>query len=257
MKLGAFPFVATPNYTNASRTKIDVVVMHTAETPETATSAEATANYFASTGRDVSAHYCVDANSVVQCVKLEDVAWAAPGANHNGIQIELAGRAGQTAAQWADAYSKHELDLAAELVSLLCRRYAIPVRALTPADLLAGRRGVTTHAAVSRAFRGSDHWDPGPAFPMSGFLGRVAHYGGPVAAVAPEPLPTLRVGSSGWAVTKAQKLLVRTGAKVAVDGAFGAATAKAVRGFQKAHGLNPDGVVGRSTWAELVLEARS
>lgn len=256
MKLNAIPFLPSSHFTDAARTKIDVVVIHTAETPETATSAEAVARYFQETDREVSAHYCVDADSVVQCVKLEDVAWCAPGANHNGVHIELAGRASQTAAQWADAFSKNELDLAAELTSLLVKRYSIPVVEVSAAGLLAGRRGVTTHAAVSRAFRRSSHWDPGAAFPMDAFLARVRHYGvAPAPIVQGGSLPVVRAGSKGWAVTKAQRLLNAAKQPVGVDGVFGHATEAAVKRFQKANGLAADGVVGAKTWAELVLEA--
>lgn len=265
MQLGTFPFVASPHFTNASRTKVDVVVMHTAETPETLTSAEATAAYFRTTDREVSSHYCVDANSIVQCVKLEDVAWAAPGANHDGVQIELAGRAAQTRAQWLDAFSKKELALAEQLVALLCEKYRIPVVALGAAELIGGRRGITTHNAVSHAFHGSDHWDPGSGFPMSSFLAGVrSHVGSLDQATAPpvkEPLETIRSGSAGWAVTKAQRLLVKTGDLSPglngsnVDGVFGPKTKSAVEAFQRGTKLHVDGVVGPVTWSRLILEA--
>jgi peptidoglycan hydrolase-like protein with peptidoglycan-binding domain len=38
---------------------------------------------------------------------------------------------------------------------------------------------------------------------------------------------------------------------VVVDGNFGAKTEAAVRAFQRAHGLLPDGIVGPKTWAAL------
>ena len=258
MQLNAIPFVGSPHFTNASRTKVDLVVIHTAETPETLTSAEATANYFRTTAREVSAHYCVDANSVVQCVKLEDVAWAAPGANHDGIQIELAGRAAQTPAQWSDAFSKRELDLAAELVAKLCEKYAIPVVRVESAGLVGGRRGITTHADVSRAFHRSTHWDPGSGFPMAAFLSSVRRHGAgpfePPVAVK-DPLRTIRVGSKGWEVTKAQKLLVGAHflASSEVDGIFGPKTKAAVVAFQKSRRLTADGIIGPSTWSALLL----
>ena len=33
--------------------------------------------------------------------------------------------------------------------------------------LRAGERGITTHAQVSKAWKKSDHWDPGPGFPIA------------------------------------------------------------------------------------------
>ena len=44
------------------------------------------------------------------------------------------------------------------------------MRWLVAADLVAGRRGITGHVEVSRAFKRSDHWDPGPGFPIESFL---------------------------------------------------------------------------------------
>jgi hypothetical protein len=58
-------------------------------------------------------------------------------------------------------------------VADVCGRRRIPVRWLSPDDLLAGRRGITGHAEVSKAYRKSDHWDPGPGFPVQSFLDRV------------------------------------------------------------------------------------
>ena len=43
------------------------------------------------------------------------------------------------------------------------------MRWLVADDLVAGRRGITGHVEVSRAYR-SDHWDPGPGFPIERFL---------------------------------------------------------------------------------------
>jgi N-acetylmuramoyl-L-alanine amidase len=37
-----------------------------------------------------------------------------------------------------------------------------------------------------------------------------------------------------------------------LDGAFGASTEEAVRGFQRARGLPPDGIMGPDTWGQLV-----
>lgn len=69
---------------------------------------------------------------------------------------------------------------------------------------------------------------------------------GSAAPEAPVIWPTLRLGASGDAVAKLQRLL-----HVADDGAFGPKTLGAVVAFQRAHGLKVDGVVGQATWAAL------
>lgn len=57
--------------------------------------------------------------------------------------------------------------------------------------------------------------------------------------------------ATGAAVTYLQQRLNVYGAKLTVDGDFGAATDKAVRTFQSQHGLTVDGVVGPNTWTKL------
>lgn len=187
------PFVPTKNFTPATGRKVDLVVIHDMEYPEREAAAESVARYFATTSRQVSSHYCIDANSIVQCVKLKDVAWCAPGANHDGIHLEHAGYARQSAAEWRDPYSQAMLELSAELTAHLCDWYGLPIRFLDAAELKRGRRGITTHAAVSEAFKGSSHWDPGPHFPMEWYLGRVKAQSGkkprPNDKPWPVPLP--------------------------------------------------------------------
>jgi putative chitinase len=56
----------------------------------------------------------------------------------------------------------------------------------------------------------------------------------------------LRVGSTGEEVKKLQELL-----GVDIIGKFGPKTEAAVKGWQAAHGLTPDGVVGDGTWAKM------
>ena len=177
----AYPFVESPNVTPATARRIDVVVMHTMEIAERKDAAEICARWFATPVSKVSAHYCVDADSVVQCVREKDIAWHARGGNTASIGVELAGFARQTRKDWADAYSTAVLDRAAAVVADVCRRRAIPVRWLVAGDLSAGRRGITGHAEVSKAYRKSDHWDPGPGFPVERFLGMVRAAGRPPA----------------------------------------------------------------------------
>ena len=168
-----YPFVESPHVTRMSGRRIDVVVMHTMEIAERADAAAICARWFRSKAANVSAHYCVDATTVIQCVRENDIAWHARGGNTTSIGVELAGFARQTRAEWEDDYSSAMLAGAAALVAEICRRRRIPVRWLVAGDLVAGRRGITGHAEVSRAFRRSDHWDPGEGFPVEAFVDRV------------------------------------------------------------------------------------
>ncbi|MBW4640174.1 MAG: peptidoglycan-binding protein [Gloeocapsa sp. UFS-A4-WI-NPMV-4B04] len=64
--------------------------------------------------------------------------------------------------------------------------------------------------------------------------------------------PSLKAGSQGTAVSELQAVLKLLGYYTgAVDGDYGQSTATAVSQFQKAAGLNPDGIVNAGTWERL------
>lgn len=85
-----------------------------------------------------------------------------------------------------------------------------------------------------------------------GELKNVAYPGQP----EPQPgYPTLKRGSKGEDVKKAQTILLKLGYDLGswgVDGDFGKATEAAVKAFQKDHALTSDGVIGAKTWEALV-----
>ena len=65
---------------------------------------------------------------------------------------------------------------------------------------------------------------------------------------------TIRKGNYGALVKECQGMLQKLGYDLGicgVDGDFGQATEKAVKAFQKDHGLTQDGVVGQKTWTAL------
>lgn len=166
------------NFRIANRKTVDLIVLHTIEITEASISGDQTAFWMGGRYADaprVSAHYCIDDDSVYQCVRSEHVAWAAPGANHNGIQIEHAGFARQTLEQWQDQYSTRMLELSAQVAALECKQWDIPIKYV---EAIKGARGITTHRSVSRNVgRGrTDHGDPGPSFPMGWYIERVRHY---------------------------------------------------------------------------------
>jgi N-acetyl-anhydromuramyl-L-alanine amidase AmpD len=151
--------------------QIKWIVMHSAELDEVVTGAEALAAWAAGPQAPrASWHYAVDSDSIVQSVLDRDIAWHAPGANKQGLGIELVGRARQTAAEWTDDFSTAELHLAAKLVSRLCLKHGLPLSYVDREGLKRGEPGVTTHREVSFAFHKSDHVDPGPNFPMHRLL---------------------------------------------------------------------------------------
>jgi N-acetyl-anhydromuramyl-L-alanine amidase AmpD len=171
-----YPFVEAKHYNRGRKGgRIDLIVIHTMEAPEKPTTAESVAAWFASADAPpASAHFCIDQDSIVQCVRESDTAWHAPGANHNGIGIEHAGYARQTPAEWADEASTSMLRLSATLVADLCRRYDIPVERPSVDALKSGARGIVGHIDCTNAFSGGrGHVDPGPNFPFDRFFAMV------------------------------------------------------------------------------------
>jgi N-acetyl-anhydromuramyl-L-alanine amidase AmpD len=195
------PFVKARYYKavadDAPRT-IQLVVLHTTENFEKAGTAMAIARYFQSEMKDkngvpriASSHLCIDAKQIVQCVRFEDVAYGAPGTNHNGIHIEHVGFAAQTDEQWKDDFSIEELSLSAQKVGEICTTLFVPAMFVPAEELLLEHCGITTHREVTQAcllanqrkmtasrFYNAkdprkpltDHSDPGPRFPMNAYL---------------------------------------------------------------------------------------
>lgn len=172
-----WPFIGTKHFTPVNGTRsVRVVVIHDMEAPEKPSTAEDVARYFATTTTPASAHICVDNDSIIQCVHDNDVAWAAPGCNALGIQIEIAGYGSQTPGQWADDYSRRALMNAANACAQYCLKYGIPVRHLTNAQLEKGSWGIIGHYQASEVYKKSTHTDPGPGFPWLHFIAVTAAY---------------------------------------------------------------------------------
>lgn len=175
---------------------IRVIVIHDMEAPKGPETAENVAHWFATmpATSKASAHVCVDNNSAVRCVADGDRAWHAPGANSDGLGLEIAGYAKQTRAEWLDDYSKAALDQAAKVTADWCKKYNIPVRKLSVAQLKAGQKGIVGHVDVSNAYGQTNHTDPGPNFPWDHFIARVNAFMGP-AKPSPDK-PTVKPAKS-------------------------------------------------------------
>ena len=171
-----YPLIPSKHFTNGRLKPVQLIVIHSMEAPEKGETAENVARYFATTDVQASAHFCVDNNSVVQCVQVEDTAWHCKNGNANGIGIEHAGYAKQTEAEWLDEYGQSMLELSAKLAAELCKRFNVePVRAefLSGVSPTVVKPGFTGHRDVP--LHGS-HSDPGTSWPWSYYLGRVAYY---------------------------------------------------------------------------------
>ena len=168
--------VMTAKYFGVLRTvPVRLVVVHDAEFPEILFGAKGVARYFQNPdpGTKPSSHIAVDNQEVIQCVKDSYVANAAPGANHDGIQVELVGYQKQTKGEWLDNYSLGVLALGADAVAQYCLKYSIPPKHLTDSELGSGQKGIVGHDQVSRVYQRSDHSDPGPQFPWELFISMV------------------------------------------------------------------------------------
>ncbi|WP_327587025.1 N-acetylmuramoyl-L-alanine amidase [Nonomuraea sp. NBC_00507] len=235
---------------------IRLIVVHSMEWVERATTAEECARMFATMNRQASAHACVDADSVVRCVRDQDTAWAAPGGNSDGLQLELAGFARQSRKEWLDAYGNAMLGQAAGVIAGWCRAHKIPVRKLTRAELRAGKRGITSHADISAVYRRTDHTDPGTSFPWDVLLGLVKdELGGKDDGRDDVDVPDWKRPLSWPPTTKGddvrmwQRQMRKRGWKLDVDGWYSGADEEVCTAFQRdSKGLTPTGEVDERTW---------
>jgi hypothetical protein len=145
------------------------IVLHSTE----GGTAASVARYFQSPGSGGSTHLVVDEIECQRCLPNSAVPWGAKGANYAGFHIEQCGYARWSTAVWRR--HRRTLHRAAYKTALHCDRFEIPVRFVEAPDLVAGRRGITTHVECSYAFGGS-HWDPGPGWPRSLFMTLVRRY---------------------------------------------------------------------------------
>jgi N-acetyl-anhydromuramyl-L-alanine amidase AmpD len=174
-----FPVIKAKWFSKSqNKREVRLVVIHSVEAPEKPDTAENVAKYFQGlpATKKASAHLCIDSNSIVQSVFDNDVAYAAPGANSDGLQIELAGYAKQKRMEWLDPYGILMIENAANATAQYCLKYDIPYVHLTNQQLSNNEKGIVGHYQVSEVYKKSDHNDPGDGFPWDLFIERVAFY---------------------------------------------------------------------------------
>ena len=91
--------------------------------------------------------------------------WSAGSpANQRGLHVSAIGYAARNRDHWMRF--PRQLESIAAILRDWHHRHGIPLVWLSPADINAGRRGVTSHANIYQAYRsGAFRSDPGPGFP--------------------------------------------------------------------------------------------
>lgn len=137
-------------------------------------SAKGVALMFAAESAVASTHLVVDELECYRMLEDNDIPWGAPGANTYGYHIEHVGWARWPREEWL----AHETTLrrGAFKAAIRCVRYGIPVRWVGKWGLKLGRKGLTTHADCSAAFKPGGHTDPGVSFPKDIYLAYVKEY---------------------------------------------------------------------------------
>ena len=141
------------------------IVIHSTE----GSSARSSARWFTDPKAKGSAHLIVDDRECYRTLGDEVIPWGAPGANKLGWHLELSGRANFTPQQWQS--HRETLRRGAFKAAFHAKRFGIPIKLLSAADIRAGRRGFITHALCTKAFNTEGgHTDPGRNCPLDDFI---------------------------------------------------------------------------------------
>jgi len=153
-------------------------VVHDMEAPEGPLTAENCARYFQSSAAQGSTHLCCDEDSTVRCVRDTEKSAGAKGYPYRGrsvndwaLQIEHAGYARQSRAEWLDRSSRRTMEQGARAFARWSDLYVIPPFRLTDAEIRSGMHGLCGHGDITRALKvGGGHTDPGFGFPWDVYL---------------------------------------------------------------------------------------
>lgn len=149
-------------------------LLHTQEGNGTA---ESLAGYLNNSANGVSYHYTIDNSvTVVDVVDTDDASWSVLDANSRSINLCFAGsRAAWGPTQWIENMAD-AIDVAAFIAVRDCRRYGIPARIITPAQLGNYMPGIADHWAVTEGLGVGTHTDVGDGFPWDRFARAIDKY---------------------------------------------------------------------------------
>ena len=151
-------------------------VLHTSEGGEGDNAAEGLCSFLGQPGDKpspsrpgqfygASYHYLIDTTRVLPAVTEDRVAYAAAGANSDGVHACFPGKAGQSREQWLDVTSRAGIAVCAWLMLDRMPKIGIPIRRLTVSQVKAGWAGYCDHWTITKAYGLTDHTDVGDEFP--------------------------------------------------------------------------------------------
>lgn len=156
--------------------------------------AVAMATYQLSPAAAGSYHIVIDADGKTARENDDEyISWSAGWtANRNGHHISLAGQAAFSRETWLSR--KKQMDKLVEVIAAYCRTYGYPPVIRFADDLTAGKWGISTHDAAAKAWKETDHHDPGAGFPLHVIAERVAFAlaadrAPELVPASPDPLP--------------------------------------------------------------------
>lgn len=154
-----------------------LLVIHTSEGGETGVAAENLCSFMGMVGDRFNAdgstygasyQYVTDTDEGLYPATPDNVvAYAAAGANHDGIHFCIPGKAGQDELGWADADSQAHIASLAWGMKQKSIEHTIPLIHLTDSQIINGHAGYCDHWAISRVYKRSTHTDVGQHFPWN------------------------------------------------------------------------------------------
>jgi hypothetical protein len=142
---------------------IRLIVIHCTQSD----AARGSARWFTDPRAEGSAHLVVDDRECYRTLDDTVIPWAAPGANTIGWHLELTGWKRWSREEWLN--HKQTLRRGAFKAAFHAKKFGIPIKLLSAADVRLGRKGFVTHALCTEVF-GGDHTDPGHNCPLDQFM---------------------------------------------------------------------------------------
>ena len=208
-------------------------------------------NYFNTQAAEASAHYIADAETIIQCIPGNEVAWhAGPTANRMYWGVELC--------TTADAVKFNEIwKRGVWLFAQLFKSEAI---------YSVNFGNLRSHAEVATEWKETDHTDPVAylasfGVTMDNFRAAVqtAINTGKIHDLIQAGIiqMNLQLGDNNQLVAALQTDLNTLGYNMTVDSNFGESTELAVQNFQAQHNLSVDGIVGQATNDAIYVAKKS